>query len=141
MENHHNLLIASIIQIPTTRPISPKLGRPKNTMNDSENGATGLSPKVGTEMGKSPKNSLTNGGKGNAASMKQLKRSQSKPEYGNSVAAKTEGKSGKAKLKATEDQDGKSCTEKNESIHSPELALHVDMEADKNVDEDNLQVH
>ncbi|KAL3536002.1 hypothetical protein ACH5RR_004463 [Cinchona calisaya] len=138
---------AELKKIPITRPISPKLGRPKSSINEpSENGATCLiSPKVGTDKGKSPNDSQANGEKGNATSKKQIKRSQSKPEYRGSMAtAKTEGKSGKAKLKATEGQDEKACTENAEDIqnesttHSPELAEQIDTGNDKNVAEDNV---
>lgn len=129
--------------MPTTRPISPKLGRPKNITNDSsEHGATCLIPKVITEKSKSPKDSQANGDKGSTASKKLLKRSPSKPQHWESLAAKTEGKSGKTRLKPTEVQDGKACTENSEDIqneptHSPELAEQTDMEADKNIPEDN----
>ncbi|KAL3532194.1 hypothetical protein ACH5RR_005715 [Cinchona calisaya] len=106
-------------KIPTTRPISPKLGRPKNTTSDSsENGATCISPKGIAEKSKSPNDTQANGDKGSTASKKLLKRSPSKPQYHESLAAKTDGKSCKTKPKATEVQDAKACIEKSEDIQN-----------------------
>ncbi|CDP10567.1 unnamed protein product [Coffea canephora] len=127
-------------KIPTTRPVSPKLGRAKSSINESsENGATCPGNAAVTDKGKSPKDFQANGDKGSSASKKQLKRFPSKSQNREPLAAKAEGKSGKIKVQPTE---GKACTENSEDIqnestvHSLELAGEVEMEADKNSAED-----
>lgn len=127
-------------KIPTTRPVSPKLGRPKSSINESsENGATCPGNKVAKDKGKSPKDSQANGDKGGSASKKQPRRFPSKSQNREPLAAKAQGKSGKTKVQPTE---GKVCAENSEdienesTIHSLELAEQAEMEADKNSAED-----
>ncbi|XP_075489403.1 protein WVD2-like 4 isoform X2 [Primulina tabacum] len=80
-------------KIPTTRPISPKLGRRKSTesasRNSLENGGSTHSPSITKENHVLDKASEANGDKGNVVSVKKsIKSSLSKPRTQQSLAAK-----------------------------------------------------
>ncbi|XP_073066805.1 LOW QUALITY PROTEIN: protein WVD2-like 4 [Primulina eburnea] len=80
-------------KIPTTRPVSPKLGRRKSTeyasRNSLGNGGSTHSPSVTKENHVLDKASEANGDKGNVVSVKKsIKSSLSKPRTQQSLAAK-----------------------------------------------------
>ncbi|XP_073309217.1 uncharacterized protein [Primulina huaijiensis] len=84
---------AELKKIPTTRPVSPKLGRRKSTestaRNSIENGGSTLSPIVTKENQALDKSSEANGDKGNVVSVKKsIKSLESKPRTRQSLAAK-----------------------------------------------------
>ncbi|XP_075488483.1 uncharacterized protein LOC142527525 isoform X2 [Primulina tabacum] len=84
---------AELKKIPTTRPVSPKLGRRKSTestaRNSLENGGSTLSPIVTKENQALDKSSEANGDKGNVVSVKKsIKSLESKPRTRQSLAAK-----------------------------------------------------
>ncbi|CAI9766423.1 unnamed protein product [Fraxinus pennsylvanica] len=109
-------------KIPTTRPISPKLGRNKGiastVSNTLENGR--LSPRV--TNGNSPKSTpKANGVKGNAAVKKSVKNSQLK-SHSREKPSKV-----KAKNAESEAQDEKTCAQNLEKIPSQPVC-HPELE-------------
>lgn len=119
-------------KIPTTRAISPKLGRHKTSAANSENGSSCLSPKAIVEQSKSHKNSPADGKKSAAASKKPLRRSQSKGQPRESLLSRTEAKPNKTK---SEPSEGEDC--KNYAQESEEVSEHDMMMSQKNSAEDN----
>ncbi|KAK6152239.1 hypothetical protein DH2020_014874 [Rehmannia glutinosa] len=103
-------------KIPTTRAISPKLGRHKGTASASNSPC--VSPRVSRDNCKSPKSPLTNGDKGNAFIKKSAKSSLSKPQTREPTTPR------KAKHAETEGQDRPRC--------SPELVDQIEEEPEKN---------
>ncbi|XP_073062750.1 uncharacterized protein [Primulina eburnea] len=84
---------AELKKIPTTRPVSPKLGRRKSTestaRNSLENGGSTLSPIITKENQALDNSSEANGDKGNVVSVKKsIKSLESKPRTRQSLAAK-----------------------------------------------------
>lgn len=100
-------------KIPTTRAISPKLGRNKNctsTTNSSESGASCFSPKVIKEQRKSP---VAN--KGIVSSTgKPVKNSQTTPRSPKTSITKGKPADTKAKLAEAKVSGEKTCTDKTE---------------------------
>ncbi|KAL2229238.1 UNVERIFIED_CONTAM: Protein WVD2-like 4 [Sesamum indicum] len=95
-------------KIPTTRPISPKLGRNKGTT--VENSGSCVSPRVSKDNCKSPRSPHANSDKVNAALKKSIKSSLSKSHTRDSTTAR------KAKTAETEGQDKKAPTQSSEEI-------------------------
>ncbi|PHT55879.1 hypothetical protein CQW23_04365 [Capsicum baccatum] len=100
-------------KIPTTRAISPKLGRTKNstsTTNSAESGGSCFSPKVIKELRKSPiANKDTVASKGKA--VKNSKTTSQSPKTSITKGKPTETKSRLAEVKVS---DEITCTEKTE---------------------------
>ncbi|KAK6139764.1 hypothetical protein DH2020_026440 [Rehmannia glutinosa] len=102
-------------KIPTTRPISPKLGRNKGgvstPLNSSENGGSCVSPKVTRDNCNSPKSPQSNGDKGNNAVSKKLtKSSLSKPQTRKVKVGQTESQNKQTyALNSDEIQDRPRC--------------------------------
>ncbi|XP_039007658.1 protein WVD2-like 4 isoform X2 [Hibiscus syriacus] len=87
-------------KIPTTRAISPKLGRHKGSAaatNSSEGDGSGVSLSLNQERNNSTKKTQTNGGEDNVASKKIVKKPQ--PKLQSKETAKAEEKPGKTKPK------------------------------------------
>lgn len=121
----------SILQIPTTRPISPKLGRNKNsasTTNSSESGGSGLSPRVAKEPDKSPRSLPSNGDKSTATSKKPVRNPQT-DTLSQPAVTKTKEKSAATKSKTAKikSPDQKTCAQKTEETET-EPASHTEFE-------------
>ncbi|CAN4118724.1 unnamed protein product [Withania somnifera] len=105
-------------KIPTTRAISPKLGRNKNSTsmtNSSESGGSRFSPKVIKEQRKSL---IAN--KGSVASTgKPVKNSQTTPRSPKTSITKGEPAETKSKLAEAKVSNEKTCTEKTEQSEIP----------------------
>ncbi|GFY93472.1 ubiquitin protein ligase 5 [Actinidia rufa] len=96
------------IMIPTTRAISPKLGRHKSSIaatNSQESSAPCLSPHVNQGQGKSPRTILSTCEKEVVSSKKSNRKALSKIQNVDSAAAKAEGKPVKLKEKKTETRE------------------------------------
>lgn len=129
-------LVFESLQIPTTRAISPKLGRHKVTAstasNSLENGGQCVSPRVSTRDNcKSPKAPQANSDKGNDALKKFVKSSLSKPHTRESTTAR------KAKHADTEGEDKQTYAHNSEEILdrprcSPELEEQTEDGPEKN---------
>ncbi|KAL0426620.1 UNVERIFIED_CONTAM: protein WVD2-like 4 [Sesamum latifolium] len=114
-------------KIPTTRPVSPKLGRNKGTT--VENGGSCVSPRVSKDNCKSPRSPLANSDKGNAVLKKSVKSSLSKSHTRDSTAAR------KAKTAETEGQDKKAPTQSSDEIQD---RPYCSQELEDEVQESNL---
>uniref|UniRef100_A0A5B7A1R1 TPX2 C-terminal domain-containing protein n=1 Tax=Davidia involucrata TaxID=16924 RepID=A0A5B7A1R1_DAVIN len=135
-------------KIPTTRAISPKFGRNKNSIaapnNSSEGGGSCLSPRVNRDQSKLPRGIQASYDKDVAASKKPIRKSQSKLQPQESMATKTEGNPVKLKPKSTEadgeDQKtsaGESKESQNQSVNPLELGDWIDPVSEKNPARDN----
>ncbi|KAI3447375.1 hypothetical protein Pfo_004040 [Paulownia fortunei] len=122
-------------KIPTTRAISPKLGRNKGTAstagNSLENGGPCISPRVSRDNCKSPKAPQANGDKGNAALKKSAKSSLSKPHTRESTTAR------KVEHAETEGQEQQAYAQSSEEIQDrphcpPELEDQIEEDPEKN---------
>ncbi|XP_059646562.1 protein WVD2-like 4 [Cornus florida] len=129
-------------KIPTTRAISPKLGRNKSFIaagnNTSEGRGLCLSPRVYRDHSKSPKGSQASCDKDIAASKKLIRKSQSKLQPQESVTTKTEGIPVEAKPKTTETEsqdqktsEGESKESQNQSVNPFEVEDRIEPECEK----------
>ncbi|PRQ44252.1 hypothetical protein RchiOBHm_Chr3g0477191 [Rosa chinensis] len=110
-----------IKKIPTTRPISPKLGRHKNSIsslnNPSEGGGTCLSPRLNREQNNSNKGLKATGEKDVTELKKPIRKSQHRLHSQENAAAKAEGRPSKSQLKVVskeEKESPKACTGETE---------------------------
>ncbi|GAA0156133.1 hypothetical protein LIER_13696 [Lithospermum erythrorhizon] len=115
-------------KIPTTRAISPKLGRTKNSVaasiHSSESGSCN-SPQVSIDQGKSPRAFPTKGDKTSTpSSMKAVRSSQPKSQSRSSLGSKTEAKPVKTKAKTVEAKnlDGNASTENPKAVSIGQLS-------------------
>ncbi|KAA8518438.1 hypothetical protein F0562_015912 [Nyssa sinensis] len=138
-------------KIPTTRAISPKLGRHKSSNaapnNSSEGIGSCLSPPVNGDQSKSPKGIQASYGKDIAASKKPIRKSQSKLQPWGSVSAKSEGKLVKLEPKITEADDkdltasaGESKESQDQSVNPLELQDCIDPASENNPARNNGEI-
>ncbi|XP_050383447.1 protein WVD2-like 4 [Argentina anserina] len=103
-----------IKKIPTTRPISPKLGRHKNSIpslnSPSEDGGMCLSPLLARERNKSTKGLKEKAEKDIAEPKKPIRKSQHRLHSHENGAAKAEGKPSKSQLKEISKEEKDSLT-------------------------------
>ncbi|OMO69169.1 hypothetical protein CCACVL1_19627 [Corchorus capsularis] len=105
-------------KIPTTRAISPKLGRHKSTVaatnNPSEGNGSSVSPSVNQEQNGSTKRTQANGNEENVGSKKTIRKSQ--PKIQSKEVSKAEEKPGKSKPKTKKPENTvqEACVEKPE---------------------------
>ncbi|KAF8396346.1 hypothetical protein HHK36_017963 [Tetracentron sinense] len=137
-----------IKKIPTTRAISPKFGRHKNsittTENSSEGGGSCCSPRPSLDQSKSTKGFQGNGNGDYVASKKPTRRSLSKLPSQKLVATMTRGKDFKAKSEITQSEyenqeawTGETTMNQNKFVNSPEIESRIDLKSDNNpVEED-----
>ncbi|GMH09681.1 hypothetical protein Nepgr_011522 [Nepenthes gracilis] len=131
-------------KIPTTRPISPKLGRNKKNSVATTNNSSGCGSQCSPRVSSSPKGIQANSEKYNDASKNLIKRSPSKPQPGDLVGTKIDGKfvKSKSKNRGTENANGKSDTGKKEEDQilltgSPEYEDKKHLECDEKLYQDN----
>ncbi|GMJ13970.1 hypothetical protein HRI_005066200 [Hibiscus trionum] len=114
-------------KIPTTRAISPKLGRHKSgaagTNNPSEGDGSGVSPSFNQERNSSTKRTQTNGNEDNVAPKKTVKKLQ--PKLQSKETTKSEEKPGKSKpkTKKTENPVQDTCVGKPEENQNGPINL------------------
>ncbi|OMO68646.1 hypothetical protein COLO4_29512 [Corchorus olitorius] len=105
-------------KIPTTRAISPKLGRHKSTVaatnNPSEGNGSSVSPSLNQEQNGSTKRTQANGNEENVGSKKTIRKSQ--PKIQSKEVSKAEEKPGKSKPKTKKPENTvqEACVEKPE---------------------------
>ncbi|KAF5737395.1 neurofilament heavy polypeptide-like isoform X2 [Tripterygium wilfordii] len=116
-------------KIPTTRPISPKLGRHKNAVDavkkSLENGASCLSPRLNQKQGNDTMANQTDSNKDTITSKKPVRRSHPKLQSEETTGAKTEGKpvKPKPKMREAEKQDQQACNENGEQNPNQNVSL------------------
>lgn len=126
------------VQIPTTRAVSPKLGRNKNstsTTNSSESGGSCFSPRVVKEQAKSPRALLSTSDKVTGAS-KGGKPIETKKPMKSSSTTKTKGKAVVTKSKPAE---AKALDENICEGKSKEMLEQSDEKSEMNPANDNAQ--
>ncbi|XP_057498099.1 protein WVD2-like 4 isoform X2 [Actinidia eriantha] len=136
---------AELQKIPTTRAISPKLGRHKSSTaatNSQESSAPCLSPHVNQGQGKSPRAILSKCEKEVASSKKSIRKALSKIQNEDPAATKAEGKPVKLKEKS---RDRKASIEEFEevqkkSVNAGEVEDEIDLESERNVTSSILQI-
>ncbi|KAJ8565212.1 hypothetical protein K7X08_007788 [Anisodus acutangulus] len=136
-------------KIPTTRALSPKLGRNKNststTTNSSESGGSSFSPRVVKEQVKSPRALLSTSDKVTGAS-KGGKPIETKKPMQNSSTTKSKGKAVGTKSKSAKAKalDENICEEKSQEMHvktddAPRLQEQPNEKSKMNPADDNAE--
>lgn len=113
-------------KIPTTRPISPKLGRNKSSAGATHAKPEGVTACVSPRVSNLQKKVHANGAKSTDATQNPVKKSQSKLHTRDSVGCKSEGKSAKSKPKKKDvglETETASAKEKQENRCLPQNSI------------------